>query len=55
MICDQLSSAAIEQVDRAALVLIAVAATEQHGPHLSLATAVLMADSLKPILSDLNL
>ena len=44
MLWDQLTSTEFARIDRGVPVLLAVAATEQHGPHLPLATDRMIAD-----------
>ncbi len=46
MIWDQLTTEALAQVDRKSVVILPLAATEQHGPHLPLATDRLIAEGI---------
>ena len=46
MILDRLTSPEVDALDRRAVVLLPLAATEQHGPHLPLATDRLIAEAL---------
>ncbi len=53
MIWDQLTSAQIDQVDRSTPVVLILAATEQHGPHLPLATDRLIGEFFARKLHDM--
>lgn len=44
MIWDELTSPQLEEVDKKTPVILPIAATEQHGPHLPLATDRLIAE-----------